>query len=226
MNNKIAKIPPRAPRTSNPIPTPSNEQLALHLSKWNELENYPLQEEALNKLFEKLCPENTDMADVLLKSAALNHFYSTNIFSIYPVAMHICALNVDSRLRAGDTTLIRDIQRVTIGSTQKNFYSFATKYCSHHNPNAYPIYDSYVDKMLRYFKKRDSFAAFTDGDLKNYTVFKSVLCDFQIFYHLEKYSLKQIDQYLWLLGKAYFPNHYGKKDSVKSKREEQQDGSH
>jgi hypothetical protein len=38
-----------------------------------------------------------------------------------------------------------------------NFYSFATKYCSHHKPEMYPIYDSYVDKMLGYFKKRTIF---------------------------------------------------------------------
>jgi len=28
---------------------------------------------------------------------------------------------------------------------------------------------------------------------------------------LDKYNLKQIDQYLWLLGKDYFPKTYGKK---------------
>lgn len=29
-----------------------------------------------------------------------------------------------------------------------NFYSFASKYCSHHNPLDYPIYDIYVDEVL------------------------------------------------------------------------------
>lgn len=34
---------------------------------------------------------------------------STNIFSIYPVANHIIALEIDARLEAGDVTLLGDI---------------------------------------------------------------------------------------------------------------------
>ncbi|WP_339280364.1 hypothetical protein [Lysinibacillus sp. FSL P2-0066] len=193
------------------VPDPSIEQVEFYLAKWDGLENYHLQEDALNKLFFELCPKNTDIIDVLLKASTLNDFYSTNIFSIYPVAKHICALDIDSRLKAGDVTLVRDIQYVTIGDAEKNFYSFATKYCSHHNPLDYPIYDSYVDEVLRYFRIRDSFSSFQDSDLKDYIKFKGILIDFRTFYNLGKYNLKEIDQYVWLLGKDYFPKNYGKK---------------
>jgi hypothetical protein len=115
------------------------------------------------------------------------------------------------RLKAGDVTLVGDIQYVTIGDTEKNFYSFASKYCSHHNPLDYPIYDSYVDEVLRYFRNRDNFSDFQDGDLKDYVKFKGILIDFRAFYGLDKYNLKQIDQYVWLLGKDYFPKNYGRK---------------
>ena len=81
--------------------------------------------------FFALCPENTDMSDILLKVAALNDFYSTNIFSVYPVAKHILSLGIDERLKVGDVTLVSDIQKVNINGVGKNFYSFATKYCSH-----------------------------------------------------------------------------------------------
>ncbi|WP_416148943.1 hypothetical protein ACM26V_22175 [Salipaludibacillus sp. HK11] len=193
------------------VPDPSIEQVEFYLAKWDGLENYYLQEEALNKLFFELCPKNTDIIDVLLKASTLNDFYSTNIFSIYPVAKHICALDIDSRLKAGDVSLVRDIQYVTIGDSERNFYSFATKYCSHHNPLDYPIYDSYVYEVLRYFRNRDSFSDFQDDDLKAYIKFKGVLIDFRAFYGLDKYNLKQIDQYVWLIGKDYFPKNYGKK---------------
>lgn len=193
------------------VPDPSIEQVEWYLAKWNGLENYHLQEDALNKLFFELCPKNTDIIDVLLKASTLNNFYSTNIFSIYPVAKHICTLDIDSRLKAGDVTLVLDIQYVPIGDTEKNFYSFATKFCSHHNPLDYPIYDSYVDEVLRYFRNRDSFSDFQDSDLKDYIKFKGILIDFRTFYGLDKYNLKQIDQYVWLLGKDYFPKNYGKK---------------
>lgn len=195
------------------VPYPSIEQVKFYLSKWDGLENYHLQEDALNKLFFELCPKNTDVIDILLKASTLNDFYSTNIFSIYPVAKHICSLDIDARLKAGDVTLVGDIQYVTIGETKKNFYSFASKYCSHHNPIDYPIYDSYVDEVLRYFRNRDSFSDFQDSDLKDYVKFKVILIDFRTFYGLDKYSLKQIDQYVWLLGKNYFPKNYGKKKS-------------
>lgn len=193
------------------VPKPSIEQVHFYLAKWNGLENYHLQENALNKLFFELCASNTDVTDILLKASTLNDFYSTNIFSIYPIAKHICALNIDSRLKSGDVTLVNDIQHVTIGDTEKNFYSFASKYCSHHNPLAYPIYDSYVDKVLRYFRNKDGFSDFQDGELKNYIRFKGILIDFRAFYGLDRYNLKQIDQYIWQLGKDYFPKNYGKK---------------
>ena len=193
------------------VPNPSIEQVEFYLEKWDGLENYRLQEDALNKLFFELCPSNTDIRDILLKASTLNNFYSTNIYSIYPVAKHICSLDIDSRLKAGDVTLVRDIQYLTISDTQKNFYSFASKYCSHHNPLGYPIYDSFVDEILRYFRNRDSFSEFQDGDLKDYVKFKSILIDFRSFYGLDKYNLKQIDQYVWQIGKEYFPKNYGKK---------------
>lgn len=133
------------------VPNPSSEQVEHYLRAWDELENYHLQEDALDKLFFTLCPGNTDMSDILLKVAALNDFYSTNIFSVYPVAKHILSLDIDDRLKTGDVALVSDIQKVTINGVEKNFYSFATKYCSHHRPLDFPIYDSYVEKVLCYF---------------------------------------------------------------------------
>ena len=194
------------------VPSPSIEQVDLYLDKWVELENYRLQEDALNKLFFELCPKNNNITDILLKASTLNNFYSTNIFSIYPVAKHIHGLDIDYRLESGDVGLVVDIQKTIIGEKEKNFYSFATKYCSHHNPLAYPIYDSYVDEVLRYFRNRDGFSNFKDADLKNYEKFKDALIEFQMFYNLEDYNLKQIDQYVWQLGKNYFPRKYGKKN--------------
>ena len=198
-------------RSSIEVPTPSKEQVEFYLAKWDALENYHLQEDALDKLFHKLCPLNADITDILLKVSTLNDFYSTNIFSVYPVAKHIQSLGIDTRLKAGDVTLVNDIKQITINGTERSFYSFASKYCSHHNPIDYPIYDSYVDAVLRYFRNRDGFCTFADGDLKNYVHFKGALIDFRIFYGLEQYNLKLLDRYIWLLGKDYFPKNYGKK---------------
>ncbi len=65
------------------IPRPSVSEVEKYLKLWNELENYKLQEEALDKLFFELAPRNEAISDILLKVATLNDFYSTNIFSVF-----------------------------------------------------------------------------------------------------------------------------------------------
>ncbi|MGX3020870.1 hypothetical protein [Ursidibacter sp. B-7004-1] len=186
------------------LPKPSVVEVEKYLNYWKTLENYTAQEEALNKLFGQLMPKNELLSDVLLKASTLNDFYSTNIFSVYSVAKHIHSLKIDERLAKGDVTLVGDIQRVSINNKEKNFYSFATKYCSHHNPKAFPIYDSYVDKILCFFNKEYKFSSFKRVELRNYETFKSVLLAFQKHFGLEKFDLKQIDCYLWLQGKELF----------------------
>lgn len=188
------------------IPKPSVEEIEKYLKQWNTLENYVNQENSLNKLFFDLIPENKVMEDILIKCSTLNDFYSTNIFSIFPVAKHILQLDIDERLKEGDLTLVNDIADVK--ELDRRFYSFASKYCSHHNPEQFPIYDSYVSKVLMHFKKVDKFAKFTNNNLKDYTKFRKVLDEFKTYYKLEQYSLKELDRYLWLLGKKYFKKQY------------------
>lgn len=200
----------RAPRSTKlQLPRPSVSQVELYLATWNSLEDYRLQEEALDKLFFQLCPGNTCIEDILLKVSTLNDFYSTHIFSTFPVAKHILDLRIDERLQDGTLSLVEAIQKVTVKGTERNFYSFATKYCSHHNPLAFPIYDDYVGKVLYQFMRQDHFANFKRGDLKNYKKFHDVLLAFRSFYGLGKYNLKEIDKYLWQMGKNFLPKNYG-----------------
>lgn len=188
---------------------PCEEEVEKYLLVWEQLENYKMQEKALDKLFFHTYPHNSNIEDILVKVAILNDFYSTNIFSGYMVAKHILELNIDERLEDGDDTLVNEIAEiVTNDGKTKNFYSFATKYCSHHRPFDYAIYDSYVDRVLRYFRNTDGFSDFEDMDLRNYAKFRKVLAEFQEFYRLQKYNLKLLDRYLWQLGKEKFPKKY------------------
>ena len=140
---------------------PSAEQVSMYLERWDSLENYVLQESSLRKLFAETYPTNVDMDDVLIKVCSLNDFYSTNIFSPFTVAKHIVDLDIDQRLSSRDLTLVNDIALVKVnGQKTINFYSFATKYCSHHFPDDYPIYDSFVEKMLMHFKRVGKFFKF------------------------------------------------------------------
>lgn len=177
-------------------------------------EHYQLQEDALNKLFFKTYPKNDEIENILIKTSSLNDFYSTNIFSIFHVAKHIYKLKIDERLAKADLGLVSEIAKVKIGDKEKNFYSFASKYCSHHQPLKFPIYDYYVDTMLKYFQKIDGFYKSKKMDLKNYEIFCGVINEFIKFYDLGEFNIRQIDVYLWQLGKAAFPRNYKKKTKI------------
>ncbi len=208
---KVAIRIPRKNRNRGDIPRPSENEVMKYIEIWDALENYKFQEAALDKLFFITYPSNTLMEDVLVKVSTLNDFYSTNIFAAYKVAKHILSLDIDERLNNGDITLVGDIAKIEMDNENiKNFYSFASKYCSHHKPLDFPIYDSFVDILLKYFRDTDNFYEFKNDDLKDYIRFKEILIEFRRYYGLEQFNLKEIDKYLWLLGKEKFPKNYGK----------------
>lgn len=207
---KVSSDKPKRARTyqrKENVPEPSIELVDYYLKKWDKLEDYSSQEEAVNRVFRDY-NSNKELENILIKCSILNDFYSTNIFKIYPVAKHIQSLNIDTRLKDGDPTLVDEIAKITIGGKTKNFYSFASKFCSHHNQLDFPIYDSYVHKVLKYYRKVDRFYDFEENDLKVYPKFKNILIEFRNFYKLDKYNLKELDKYLWQFGKEYFPNNY------------------
>ena len=185
---------------------PSPDKVNEYLQKWDQLEDYVSQESALDKLFLELCRYNTCIEDILIKCSALNDFYSTNIFKVHNVAQHYLHMDIDNRLDEGDLTLVEDLAHIIINGKPFKFYSFASKYCSHHRPNTYPIYDSYVHKLLKYFRDRnkDSFCNFKEADLKDYQSYVAIIQAFQQYYGLNSFSIKEIDKYLWQLGKEVF----------------------
>lgn len=190
---------------------PTSELITEYLRRWEnweKLENYRLQEESLRLLFKELCPENQTIEHILLKVSVLNDFYSTNIFDTYTVAKHILSHDIDIHLHNRNYEIVNIIAATTINGKAKNFYSFASKYCSHHNPETFPIYDSFVDKMLQHYRRSDQFCSFEQGDLKNYSKFIEIIWKFKGFYELEEFSLRQIDIFLWLAGKEFFPKSY------------------
>jgi len=196
-------------KTTKTIPKPSSTEVHKYLALWDSLENYTAQERSLRKLFTVTYPTNDDLDNILIKVCSLNTFYSTNIYSPYKVANHIYNLEIDEYLEADDLEIVNRIAQVQMTDIKAiNFYSFATKYCSHHKPTVYPIFDYYVEKVLRYFRRLDKFAVFKNDDLANYAKYKNILIKFCDYYGLSRFNLKEIDKYLWQLGKEYFPRNY------------------
>lgn len=227
------------------LPYPSVEEVRRYLRLWDELENYKEQENALNVLFTGH-PENMEKEYVLLKVVALNHFYSTNIFNVYAVAKHIVGIrDFDARLQAGKLSIVEELRDKNKNGTGRDLYSFATKYCSHHVPSVFPIYDRYVHKVLDYFQRKYEFLGKgvtltrynknvqdkEDVPLRrDYSTFKKTIESFQREFNLQQFGLKEIDQYLWQLGKDWFPNQYQtdakKRATIKEIRRQLADKAH
>jgi hypothetical protein len=190
------------------ISQPTIELLSEYLIQWKELPKYPEQENALNLLFQTY-PNNNNLSEILLKCSVLNDFYSTNIRHIFIIAKHIYKCNIDTRLISGNPQLVNEISKdhgIKKGKTGKelHLFSFATKYCSFHNPDNFPICDRYVEKVLFYFQNKDKFSDFTKENIHDYPIFKQIIIDFRNKYNLQDFSFKQIDKYLWQIGKATF----------------------
>lgn len=187
----------------------THQSVSRYLQYWKTLDKYVLQEKCVNRLFQELCPTNKSLVDVLLKVSALNDFYSTNIYDTHCVARHIHSLKIDKRISAGDLDLVDQIANVDFNGRRRRIYSFASKYCNHHSPDAFPIYDSFVDEVLWHFQKQDRFGDFRRSDLKNFELFVAAIDSFRKHYRLERFTRRQIDVFLWLAGKEHFPKSYG-----------------
>jgi|HubBroStandDraft_1064217.scaffolds.fasta_scaffold220324_1 hypothetical protein len=84
--------------------------------------------------------------------------------------------------------------------TRKHYFSFATKFCSWHNQEAYAIYDQNMWEALRAYKSKELGFQFKDSECKDRTCFQAIVKRFEATYDLEAYSLKDVDEFLWLVG--------------------------
>ena len=190
----------------NLIKTPSVDEVEKYLEIWKtkpKYEKYRQQEKSVVMLF-KQYPENTKIEEVLVKVSVLNKFYSTGIPDILElsVAQNIVDLKIDNNLANADLDIIEKIARVNEKS--KRYYSFATKYCFHHRPDVYPICDRLVREGLKYFRNKEKFYKFKNDDLMCYKTFKTVFYTFIEHFKLERFCLRKLDLYLWVLGKEKF----------------------
>ena len=185
--------------------TPTTDLIKRYIKKFNNDERYYLADQAIIKLFEAF-PDNKKLEDILLKISVINDLYSTNIYGTFTMAKHIKRLEIDKKLKRGNPELVKDIAtghgiRTSRNNKEIKFYSFATKYCNWHNQEQYAIYDSFVEKILLAYRRKDNFSEFKNADLKKFKRFKSIIDDFVNFYGLNHHNLKEIDKFLWIYSK-------------------------
>ena len=179
------------------LPRPTVELVEAECKAF-DLENW-LAEEALGQLRAQF-PLNTDIHHVLLKVLVLNKLYGTMIrdIEVETVARHIVGLGIDTLLAQGSlqaVTLITDCPNV------RQYLSFASKFCSWHNPTAYPIYDGNVRECLSSYQKQDSFAQFRNKeDLYYYQKLFDAVLAFSSHYGLNSLTFKQLDKFMYRVG--------------------------
>lgn len=180
-----------------PLPKPT-VKLVKEMEERFDLENHDT-ECALTWLVKQF-PQNTNGSQILLKVAAINQLYSTQIYAVRIVADHIATLNIDADLDAGSLQLVGKIASVKIRDKVRCNLSFASKYCSWHRPELYPIYDARVENCLWAYRLQVGLG-FNRKALWNYGSFYAAVNEFRDRFELHRpLTCKQIDKFLYLTG--------------------------
>ena len=131
------------------------------------------------------------------------------------------------KIEKGDAKAVNIIVEEIKKLTERNLFSFASKYCFFHNEVCYPIYDSLAMGSLRFYADRDQKTetskkhAWKEGLKKlepfDYAVFKDVINQFKEAFELE-ISYKELDKYLWTFGRALGVGKKKKEMEIRAKR--------
>jgi hypothetical protein len=191
------------PKVRTDLPEPTIDFVQSKITQFNH-DNEDLESDLTTLI--ACFPKNVDMSHVLIKVAAINLLYSTQIRAVRKVAEVIFRSGIDPNLESGSDEAVTAIAKVEFNGETRYNYSFATKYCSWHKPELFPIYDSRVDFCLRSYQAKDRFAKtrFTQNDLWDYGKFRRIIEAFLTHYHLESLSFKEVDKFLYQLGNKYF----------------------
>ncbi len=194
---------------------PTVEFVQEQLSKFDLEENYQHEERVKQEIIRKL--DRNRYETILLTVIVINELYSTHIINKVQLAKHIFnnRQEIFSLIDNGDN---KAVERVAKGhgiglKKEINFYSFASKFCYYFNENDFPIYDSYVENMLRMYNTMDKFHDFIKIDFRDYGKFKDIIDRFMNYYGLKaephKFTIRDIDKFLWF---------YGTRDVLKKKK--------
>jgi len=181
------------------FPAPTPDYVCKQLAAFDANPNYYGAEQAVGMVFGQW-PLNTSYDEIVVKVTVLNRMYSTNIYDVWTTADHIHKLNIDDRLARGDISVVPDIAKIAFRTRTINCYSFATKYCSWHQPDHYQIYDGYVDWIVWKYKKQHDYAKFYRYEMLEYPRFIGVIDALRDHFGLTAFSRKEIDKFLWIEG--------------------------
>lgn len=113
--------------------------------------DYAVQEEIIQNYL-KSNPRNVSKNIVKKKIHLLNSFYHTRV-PVNAMVQNILKIkDLDNRLKNGDYSLVEEIAQ-----SEKDYLSFATKFCAMHNPDKFPIFDSFLNRIFAYLNEKGFF---------------------------------------------------------------------
>ena len=203
-------------RRAKLIPTkikPSQVKVAQDIQK--TLPMWDLTDKALRKLNE--CYEGFDLDACMIKVAAVNALYSTNVYAITRMAEHIHATLQREEFGAitekNSVELVESIADLKLSATRivqeldpdditgpkqhkkRQFRSFASKFCAFFvNPDLFPIYDEAAREAIKHHLPAEDV-----DQLLTYSAFMKNVHAVSDWSELQV-GYKEIDRYLWLRG--------------------------
>lgn len=186
---------------------PTSDLVRKYNSKFDDDPDVAIADSTVRNLFDEF-PRNDNLEHVLRKVIILNQLYNARLWTTATlvVARRIVELKIDVRLNNHDLDLVSDIALNIIKGKTWHFNSFASKYCSFHQPDFYPMIDQYVCRLLNSYRRDLSFVAFRSVEFKDYRRFYEIVCQFKTHFKLDEFSLKEIDKFLWAYGTELFAN--------------------
>lgn len=138
---------------------------------------------------------NSEIDDVVLKISMLKYHAVSYIKSnIQHIASGIVDLNIDQELRDGEPRVVPELMTIFKGQQNKPvFFSFCSAYCNAHNPEAYPIYNSFVGCLLCCTTHTS-----TEQSLNDYALFKSKIDYTKNMLNLSPLNYQEFDKFLWV----------------------------
>lgn len=137
--------------------------------------------------------------ECLLKATVVNALYSTNVYAIFRMALHVDAMLVKHGVEGNEVDLVSSIAELPDGKggSERNFVSFAAKFCHFFiDGERFPIYDEAARRVLRYHIGRASYDERTRNPYKEFYRAFGVLRD-SIGSTVKG---REIDRYLWITG--------------------------
>ena len=156
------------------------------------------------ELFQKN-PLNTITDDIRTKVSALKDDPELKqLPGVDDMVDHILKLNIDSRLKQGDLSVVEDIANITVNGKPNHFLHFGSVYCNLHRPDVFPIYsEQHFDFYRKYIQVFN--LKMNPDQLNTYATFSAALNDLVMrlglkgkmnYLHLRKFGWLYADHIL------------------------------